>query len=85
MLPMDNQSFRATPMQIDKLLVECADNPEFTDAVFHLVEIKKEHSEKYTVERSEIVEDYINKNIIKLKNYIPRVNNRDSLFRTLGC
>ena len=44
-----------------------------------LIEKKKEHSEKFTVERSEIIEKYINRKIVQLQHHIPKNPQKPSL------
>jgi hypothetical protein len=39
--------------------------------VNRLIAQKKAHTEKFTVERSEVIENYINKKIIELQDNIP--------------
>lgn len=58
------------PMHIDNLLAEVTDDLEFKDQVTQLIAQKKAHKEKYTVKRSEIIENYINNKIIELQGNI---------------
>ena len=67
------------PMHIADLLAEITDDPLFKDRVVDLVEKKKGHSEKYIVERSEIIENYIDKKIVELQDHIPKNTQRPGL------
>ena len=59
-------------MHIADLLSEITDDPIYKDRVIDLIEKKKGYSQKYIVERSEIIENYINKKIVELRNHIPK-------------
>lgn len=59
------------PMQIGDLLSEIPVDRHFKDQVNELIAQKKAHTEKFTVERSEIIENYIDKKIIELHDNIP--------------
>ncbi|MGD8834909.1 MAG: nucleotidyltransferase domain-containing protein [Desulfobacteraceae bacterium] len=59
------------PMHIDNLLAEITDDLQFKDQVNRLIAQKKAHTEKFTVERSEVIENYINQKIIELQDNIP--------------
>jgi predicted nucleotidyltransferase len=59
------------PMHIDNLLAEITDDLHFKDQVNQLIAQKRAHTEKYTVKRSEVIENYINKKIIELQDNLP--------------
>jgi predicted nucleotidyltransferase len=59
------------PMHIDHLLDEITDDLQFKDQVNQLIAQKKVQTEKFTVKRSEVIENYINKKIIELQDNIP--------------
>ncbi|MGD9008718.1 MAG: nucleotidyltransferase domain-containing protein [Desulfobacteraceae bacterium] len=59
------------PMRIENILAEFTDDQIFKDKVIQLIDKKKENPEKYKVERSEIIEDYVQANICELQAKIP--------------
>jgi predicted nucleotidyltransferase len=60
------------PMHIDPLLAEIKNAQTFKDEVIRLIDRKKTQTEKDTVRRSGVIEDYINRKIIELPDLIPR-------------
>jgi len=67
------------PMHIADLLDEVTGNTPFKDKMSDLIKKKRVHSEKYTVERSEIIENYINGKIVQLQQHIPKNPQKPSL------
>lgn len=67
------------PMHIADLLEEVTDDTPFKDKMSDLIKKKRDHSEKYTVERSEIIENYINRKIVQLQRHIPKNPQKPSL------
>ncbi len=67
------------PMHISDLLSEVADNKPFKEKVQSLIETKKRYPEQYTVERSEIIEDYINQTIDELQHDMPSNSRKPAL------
>jgi hypothetical protein len=60
------------PMHIADLLASITEKTPFKDKVIDLIKKKNEHSERYSVERSEVIENYINNKIVELQDYIPK-------------
>lgn len=67
------------PMHIADLLAEIKIDSQVKDMVMALIEKKKEHSEKFIVERSMIIENYIDKKIVDLQGRIPKNPKKPSL------
>lgn len=59
------------PMHIDDLLAGIKTTHPFKDKVIRLIARKKEQTEKDTVNRSEIIEHYLQQKIIELPDNIP--------------
>jgi uncharacterized protein len=75
------------PMHIADLLAEVSEETLFKDKVFDLIKDKKNNSENYTMARSEVIENYINRKIVALHDNIPKnskkldSNKFDEMFR----
>lgn len=73
------QHLSQPPMHISDLLAALEVERPFKAEVIELIDIKKEHSEKYKVERSEFLDSYINNKIEMLHEQIPKNPPRPSL------
>jgi predicted nucleotidyltransferase len=60
------------PMQIKDILDDIRNDTRFKERVIDLIKIKKDHSEKYTVNRDEIIDTYIKKKIVDLHKRVPK-------------
>lgn len=66
------QHLSQPPMHISDLLTELDVDKSFKDNVTELIDIKKRHSEKYRLERSEFLDSYIDNKIATLQEKIPK-------------
>jgi predicted nucleotidyltransferase len=66
------QHLSQPPMNISDLLTELDVDKPFKDNMNELIDIKKRHSEKYRLERSEFLDSYINHKIATLQERIPK-------------
>lgn len=66
------QHLSQPPMHISDLLTELDVDKSFKDNVNELIDIKKGHSEKYRLERSELLDSYIDNKLATLQEKIPK-------------
>jgi len=77
------------PMRIDDMLSEIKNDHAFKDTVVQLIGQKKEQTEKDTVKRSDIIEDYIHRKIVEIEGRVPEnpqrpnLNLFDDVFKTI--
>ena len=77
------------PMHIIDLLTEVSEDTPFKSKVVDLVNDKKNHSENYTVQRSEVIDSYIKRKLIAMSDNIPKnpkkldTNVFDEVFRSI--
>lgn len=67
------------PMHMSDLLAEVKDSQHFKDQVIHLIEQKKQHTEKHLVERIDTIETYIDNKLLDLTEQMPANSGKPSL------
>jgi predicted nucleotidyltransferase len=60
------------PMHISDLISDLLTDTELKEATINLINIKKEHSENFLIQRSSIVETFLNDQLSDLSNKIPK-------------
>jgi len=77
------------PMLIDNLISELLTDNNLREDIERLIRVKKENSEKFLIQRSPIIEDYLCSQLRILQNQIPKdppkvnIDRFDSVFREI--
>lgn len=60
------------PMHIDDLISDLLTDNELRGIINDLIRIKKSHTEKFLIQRSSVIEDYLNDQLVDLSKQIPK-------------